>query len=107
MDIKITKIKKLYEVNNCMAHNYYYLVNGRVYDNNHQYFKKFKFVLWYDDFDLQDYFDTENEEINEKEYRENNAYTIIESLIQDFNKCDDLIEYCNKTITDYNSLSKY
>ena len=32
MEIKITKRTKLLEINNDMCHNFYYLVNGRFYN---------------------------------------------------------------------------
>ena len=46
-DIKITKISKLLEVNNSMVHNFYYLVNGKIINENKTKYKKFRFVLFY------------------------------------------------------------
>ena len=56
MEIKITKRTKLLEINNDMCHNFYYLINGRFYNDNHTAYRKFKFVSWFDIFDVDEYF---------------------------------------------------
>lgn len=52
VDFEITKIQKLKEVNNSMCHNYYYIVYGRIYNESKTKYKKFKFVEWFDIFDM-------------------------------------------------------
>ena len=52
VDFEITKTKKLLETNNEMAHNYYYLIYGRIYNEEKTRMRKFKFVEWFDIFDL-------------------------------------------------------
>ena len=56
MEIKITKRTKLLEINNDMCHNFYYLVNGRFYNENKTAYRRFKFVIWFDIFDVDEYF---------------------------------------------------
>ena len=56
MEIKITKTEKLQEINNSMVHNFYYLIHGRIYNDEKTRYKKFKFVLFFDAFDIQEYF---------------------------------------------------
>lgn len=56
MEIKITKRKKLLEINNEMCHNFYYLVHGRFYNDDKTAYRKFHFVLWFDIFDVDEYF---------------------------------------------------
>ena len=56
MKIEITKRQKLLEINNDMCHNYYYLVHGRFYNDDHTAYRKFKFVLWFDIFDVDSFF---------------------------------------------------
>lgn len=57
VDFEITKTKKLLEINNEMAHNYYYIIYGRIYNEERTRIRKFKYVLWFDIFDLQEYFE--------------------------------------------------
>lgn len=71
VDFKITKIQKLKEVNNSMCHNYYYIVYGRIYNESKTKYKKFKFVEWFDIFDMLEYYEKDfvtKEEI--KNYQE-------------------------------------
>ena len=53
-NVEITKKELLMEQNNDMAHNFYYKINGKIYNKEKTKYKKFKFVLSYDIFDLQD-----------------------------------------------------
>ena len=59
VDFKITKKQKILEVNNDKAHNFYYLVYGHIYNEEKTRYRKFKFVEWFDIFDLQEYFEKE------------------------------------------------
>lgn len=43
-----------------MVHNFYYLVHGRIINENKTKYKKFRFLLFYDTFDLQEYFETDD-----------------------------------------------
>lgn len=61
MEIKITKRQKLLEINNDMCHNYYYLVNGRIYNDDKTAYRKFKFIPWFDIIDVDEYFNYDDE----------------------------------------------
>lgn len=109
---KITKINKLHEVNNDMVHNYYYIVYGRLYNNEHTMYRKFKFILHFDIFDIQEYYDIDsvsNEDI--KEYASFYAYSECLNYELDDNntyynkdKLKEFYEFCNKTINNYNRI---
>lgn len=111
MDFEITKKQKLYEVNNEKCHNYYYLIYGKIYNENKTRYRKFKFVVWFDIFDLQEYFERDiiyKEDI--KNYVDNLIFNISFSYLNNIKSYDnknDLKEfynYCNETIKDYNNI---
>lgn len=104
-DIKITKTSKLLEVNNDMVHNFYYLVYGRIINESKTKYKKFKFVLFYDVFDLQDYW--ENVTITkdmEKEYRNVLIFNMVDT-IKSYDDTKDFYDLCNDTIKNYNKIN--
>lgn len=103
-NVKITKTSKLLEVNNYMVHNFYYLVHGRIINENKTKYKKFRFVLFYDVFELQEYFETDDKITKdmEKEYRDYLIFNMVDTI----NSYDDtkyFYELCNDTIKNYNS----
>ena len=104
-DVKITKTNKLLEVNNDMVHNFYYLVHGRIINESKTKYKKFKFVLFYDVFDLQEYWDdiviTKD---MEKEYRNELIFNMV-STIKSYDDTIDFYELCNNTIKNYNKIN--
>lgn len=72
-EINFTRIKKIYEVNNSMCHNFYFQYNGRIYNESKTKYRQFVFVLWFDIFDVMEFFDADavtQEDIKEyaKEY---------------------------------------
>lgn len=107
IDFEITKKQKILEVNNEMCHNYYYLIYGRLYNENRTKYKKFKYVLWFDIWDLLEYYEKDfvtNEEIKRYiEEIENPYLTYIENF-GDIEKIKDFYKFCNDTINDYNNL---
>lgn len=104
-EVKITKTNKLLEVNNDMVHNFYYLVYGRIINKDRTKYKKFKFVLFYDIFDLQEYWDdvviTKD---MEKEYRNELIFNMV-STIKSYDDTIDFYELCNNTIKNYNKIN--
>jgi hypothetical protein len=104
MNIKYTKINKLYEQNNDMCHNFYYIYHGRIYNEDNTKYRKFKYIEWFDIFDLQEYY--EKAYITEEEIRNfalnlENGYLL---NIRDYNDTENLEEfykYCNETIRNY------
>ena len=115
MEIKITKREKLYEMNNEMCHNFYYLVHGRLYNDDKTAYRKFKFVSWFDIFDVDEFF-YDNEEMNNiitedmiKEYLEECIWGTV-SIVTDYNNENQLRNFydmCNDSIIRYNEVSKH
>lgn len=109
VDFEITRTKKLLEQNNEMAHNYYYLIYGRIYNEGRTRVRKFKYVLWFDIFDLQEYFEKDiitKEDI--KNYINDLEIGYLTNL-KDYNDIEglkDLYDYCNETIKNYNEICK-
>lgn len=119
MEIKITKRTKVLEINNDMCHNYYYLVNGRIYNDDKTAYRKFKFISWFDIFDVDEYFnyDDENDTWNKnlvtqemiKEYLEECIWAYV-SMVTDYNNENQLKHFyqmCNDSIFNYNNIAKY
>lgn len=108
VDFEITKTKKLLETNNEMAHNYYYLIYGRIYNEEKTRMRKFKYVVWFDIFDLQEYF--EKDIITEddiKQYVNELIDTTNITNIKDYNDKEGLknfYDFCNDTIRRYNNI---
>lgn len=110
MEYEYTKIEKIFEVNNDMVHNYYYLYHGRIYTHDHTKYIKFKYVQMFDVYDVQEYFDKDiltQKDI--KEYARDYGYNgIIENYVNnikdeyDTDNIRKLMAYCNETIDDYN-----
>lgn len=104
--VELTKREKLLEVNNDMCHNFYYLQYGRIYNANKTSFKRFKFVEWFDIFDVMEYFDKES--VTQKEINEyiniitwDTVYTF-RDLIKSFDDCSQFYDMCIETIKEYN-----
>ena len=119
MEIKITKRTKLLEINNDMCHNFYYLVCGRFYNDNHTAYRKFKFVIWFDIIDVDEFFnyddetDTWNEElITEEQIKEylNECIWAMVDTVSDYNNENQLkcfYNHCNDSIRRYNEIAKH
>lgn len=107
MKIKITQKRKLLEVNNDMAHNYYYEIKGRFYNDDNTKYKRFSFVLWFDIFDLMEYF--EKDYINEndiKDYLSNLSYSYLD-MINSYEEAKEFYKFCNESIDNYNKIARY
>ncbi len=109
VDFEITKIQKIKEENNSMCHNYYYLIYGRIYNENKTRYRKFKYVEWFDIFDMLEYYEKDfitKEEI--KNYVNNLTDSIGCSYLCDIKNYNDekglkeFYNYCNETINEYN-----
>lgn len=108
VDFEITKQKKILEVNNDMCHNYYFLVYGRIYNEGKTRYRKFKYVEWFDIFDVQEFFE-EKEYITENDIKEylNKLENCYLTSIKDYNDekgLKDFYDYCNETIEKYNKI---
>lgn len=104
--VKLTKLEKKLEVNNSMCHNFYYVQYGRIYNADKTQFRRFKFVFWFDIFDVTEYFDTDfisNAEI--AEYANEIAWSTYETYkggIKSFDDCQTFYDWCNETIENFN-----
>lgn len=107
VDFKYTKINKIYEVNNDMCHNYYYIYYGKIYNKDHTRYRKFKYVDWFDIFDVCEY---EEKEYATKNDIHNYAISIENSYLLDIKDYDDVeglkkfYNFCNETINNYNKI---
>ena len=105
--VEITKKRKLLEVSNDKCHNWYYLFYGRIYNADKTRMRKFKFVLWFDVFDLQEFYEGQ-EKITTADigrYVDELGWSTCSSneyLIKSYNDCTDFYDWCNETINDYN-----
>lgn len=112
-NFKITKIQKILEVNNDMAHNYYYLIYFHLQNEDKTKYKKGKFVIWFDIFDLQEYYLEENEELRGitqeeiKQYAVEIAISDLECFYKSYEDTKELQDFCNQSITDYNRIANY
>lgn len=107
MNIEYTKINKLYEVCNDMCHNFYYIYYGRIYNEDHSKYRKFKYIEWFDIFDIQEHYEKiyiTNEDIRNYALNLENGYLL---GIKDYNDTENLkefYEFCNETIKNYNKI---
>ena len=109
VDFEITKKQKILEVNNDMCHNYYFLIYGRIYNENKTRYKKFKYIEWFDIFDVMEFFDKEF--ITKEDIKDflNNIENVYLTNIKDYNDkkhLEEFYKYCNETIENYNKLLK-
>lgn len=106
--VELTTLKKVLEVNNSMCHNYYYVQYGRIYNADKKQFRRFKFVFWFDIFDVTDYFDKDivtKQEI--MEYANELAwctYDTYKGTIKSFDNCQAFYDWCSETIDKYNGV---
>lgn len=107
VDFKITKVQKLYEQNNDMCHNFYFIIYGRIYNEGKTRMRKFKYVEWFDVFDVMEFFETDY--YNDKLVREyvnnlENGYLYGIKDYYDEKGLKEFYNYCNETIKDYNRI---
>ncbi len=108
--IELTTHKKLGEIDNSMCHNYYYVQYGRIYNAEHKRFRKFKFVVWFDIYDICEYFDNDSVTKQEiAEYANEIAWSSCEAnrdLIKSYDDCKQFYDWCNETINNYNRICR-
>lgn len=107
VDFEITKTKKLLEINNDMVHNFYFIIHGRIYNEGKTRMRKFKYVEWFDVFDVMEFFETDyyNDKLV-KEYLSNleNSYIYGIKNYNDEKGLKEFYNYCNETINHYNDI---
>lgn len=105
MEVKITKRTLLLEVNNDKTHNYYYYVRGRINNDDKTKYKKFGFVVWFDIFDLSDYYES-NDVFTKKDilnYLDELICSNV-SIIKSYDDCKNFYEFCKNSIDQYNAI---
>lgn len=102
MEVKITKRRLLKEVDNEKCHNWYWLIYGQIINDEGTRFRKFKFVEWFDVFDVQEYseYGTSAKE-DVMEYLDQCIFCRVD-MIRGYNDCADFYEMCNRTIEKWN-----
>ena len=109
LDYEITKLMKIYEVNNDMVHNYYYVAYGKILNKDHTRCRKFKFVVWFDTFDVMECFNKDRVSIKDiKDYASNlvwnNSYLLNINNYDDTKHLKEFYDYCKETIDNYNKI---
>ena len=94
-----------------MCHNFYFLIYGRIYNESKTKYKKFKYVEWFDIFDVQEFFDdkeyiTKNDIIDYLNNLEN-SYLLNIKDYNDEKGLKEFYDYCNETIDNYNNIARY
>ena len=88
-----------------MCHNYYYLIYGRIYNESKTRYRKFKYVEFFDIFDLQEYFEKDfitKEDIANYLNDIENVYLMNIKDYNDQKTINEFYAYCNETIENYN-----
>ena len=107
VDFKITKSQMILETNNDMAHNYYFLIHGRIYNEDKTKYRRFKYVEWFDIFDVMEFFEKEYITIQDVKAFLSNIENVYLYNIKDFDDKESLSEfysYCNETIRNFNKI---
>lgn len=110
MNIEYTKINKILEVNNDMVHNYYYVYYGKIYNKDKTRYRKFRYVEWFDIFDLQEYFEKDyitKDDIREYALALENSYLLAIKDYDDTEHLKEFYNYCKDTIKNYNRIAQY
>lgn len=115
VDWRITKRTKLLEINNDMCHNYYYLINGRINNADRSAYRKFKFVIWFDIFDVDEFFNHVEDDvwldrpITDEDILEyvDECICCYTDMIYSYEDCNDFYKMCNDSILRYNEIAKF
>lgn len=104
---EITKKQKILEVNNDICHNYYYLIHGRIYNDEKTKYKKFKYIIWFDIFDIMEYFEKDfitkadiTNYLNDLEC----PYLVNVKTYNDEKGLKEFYSFCNDSIKNYNNI---
>lgn len=107
VNVEYTKINLLYEQNNDMVHNFYYIYYGRIYNEEKTRYRKFKYVEWFDMFDVQEYYEKEwitKEDIRNYALTLENSYLLCIKDFDDKKHLKEFYDYCKESIENYNKM---
>ena len=106
-DIKTNKTQLIWEVNNDMCHNFYYMVYVRIYSTNlPNHWKGFRFIVWFDINDVCEFYDKDR--VTKKEIAEyKNEWINSADYPTDYNNTANFLNWCNETIRRYNKMLGY
>ena len=99
--LKITKKTLLKEVRNDMVSGFYHLINFRIYNEDKTRYRKGRYVLWTEYFDILEFYNLESfTKENLENYLNEISYLVVEPMV---NNVDGLMKWCNQTINLYNN----
>ena len=99
MEIKITKRQNIFEQHNDKVSNYCYLVYGKIINDEKTKYKKFRFVVHFDGYDLyEEGCKTKADTMN---YLDMLIDGFISSIVS-YDNCKAFYEACNESIRSYN-----
>lgn len=80
----------------------YYLIYGKIYNHEKTLSRNFKFIINYDDYDLCDYFNSENYSKNDEINFIDDLTLSFTNLINNFDDVKNFYDACNESIINYN-----
>ena len=107
VDFKITKIEKIKEICNSSCWNFYYVYYGRIYNEQKTKYKKFKYIFWFDIFDVLEFYEKDSvkkEEIKDYAKQLENIYLLNIENFNDEKHLQEFYNYCNETIENFNKI---
>ena len=110
VDFDITKIQKICETNSSMAHNFYFLICGKIYNKNKTKTKEFKYVECVDPFEVMDFFEEDyynDELVEEYVYNLENVYLSNVKSYSDKQGLKEFYDFCDRSMEDYNKIMEH
>ena len=105
MKIKTTKRTLIRHDNNDMCCNWFYLVQGRIINDEGTRYRGFKFVVWFDADELWEH--NNKERITQQDLREFTdelAYGQFFCLIKSYDDVKEFFDECNRSINNWNEM---
>ena len=106
MEIKITKRELLKKNINDMEAREWWLVHGKIYNDDKTFSKRFRVVIDFEWQDIQDYFEKDSFTDADRKQYINVLVDYYTCYINDFDHVKEFYNMCNETITNYNNKRK-